>query len=61
MGGRYNDDPNFDGPLHTPWPVWIGIAAVLAFALWVAFTGPNNPDDDPLPPPPAVCTPGITC
>lgn len=45
MSRRYSDDPNFDGPLHTPWPVWIGIAAVGLFALWVAFTGPQDVDD----------------
>jgi hypothetical protein len=56
------DDPNTDGPLNTPWYVWLVLAAITAFAFYIAFSGdgqrpgPLDPDD-PIPTRPSVIMP----
>lgn len=55
-------DPNSDGPGGIPWYVWLGIAAVAIYALYVAFSagderpGPADPDNS-RPTRPAVIMP----
>lgn len=48
---RYSEDPNTDGPLNTPWYVWVVLAAIMAFGLWLAATSDDQrgPDDEPAP------------
>lgn len=58
VGGRYHEDPNRDGPMSTPWYVWVVLVAVTIFGLWLAVSsdGPMDPDS-PLPTAPSVIMP----
>ena len=57
-----NGDPNSSGPGGIPWPVWLAIAAVVVYGLYVAFSGddqrpgPMEPDNS-RPTRPAVIMP----
>ena len=63
LSGNYRDDgrsedPNTDGPLSTPWYVWLALAGVTLFGLYLAFgTGDRPAPSEPTPPRPSVIMP----
>jgi hypothetical protein len=51
MSGPRSEDPNTDGPLNTPWYVWLALLGVVVFALWHAASSDDQrgPLDEPTP------------